>query len=167
MLVNNLKDIEDEIGIVINCAGLTEHGYFMELNPYSFLDASNVNFYSMYAINKKLIPRLRERAHKSAIINVSSCTGRFNSFYLGVYPTLKRMADIYSRTLSLENKGKIDIISSCPFGVTTKMINNKKGPMIITPEDCVKSTLGDLGRSDITYTGFKHKVMAIIFENSS
>lgn len=70
------------------------------------------------------------------------------------------MADIYSRTLSAENKDKMDIISCCPFGVTTKMLNYRKGPLIISAEDCVRSTLGDLGNSDFTYTGFKHKLAA-------
>lgn len=74
------------------------------------------------------------------------------------------MADIYSRTLSAENKDKIDIISCCPFGVTTKMLNYKKGPIIISAEDCVRSTLGDLGKSDLSYTGLKHKIAATYFE---
>lgn len=38
--------------------------------------------------------------------------------------------------------------------------------MMITVEDCVKSTLADLlAKHKITYTGFKHKFMAVCFNS--
>lgn len=57
----NIESLDSDIGIVVNCAGISSHGYFMELDPYDFLTMTNVNFYSMYTINRKLIPKLRTR----------------------------------------------------------------------------------------------------------
>ena len=47
--------------------------------------------------------------------------------------------------------------------MTTPMTKEKKGPWMISPTDCVISSLGDLGKTDATFTGFKHKMSNSIF----
>jgi len=118
-----------------------------------------INFESTYEINAALIPVLRQRKQKrSAILNLSSCNGVFIIHGNGTYSPSKMMQDIYSRTLAIENRDKIDILSVRPFGVRTPMLKMMKGKFIITPKDCVISTLADLGKYDTTWTGFKHKM---------
>lgn len=73
------------------------------------------------------------------------------------------MLDIYSRTMSIENRDKIDVLSVRPFGVQTPMMSMKKGKFMITPKDCVVSSLGDLGEVDATWTGFMHKIQGAYF----
>lgn len=88
-----------------------------------------------YEVNSALLPILRKRKnHRSAILNLSSCTGVFISQGNGTYTASKMMQDIYSRTLSIENRDKIDIISVRPFGVRTPMMGMKKGKFMISPK---------------------------------
>lgn len=54
-----------------------------------------------YLITQKLLPKLRTRKHRSAIINMSSITGAFLSQNVGTYSSIKHAFDIYSRTLSI------------------------------------------------------------------
>lgn len=89
---------------------------------------------------------------------MASSTGVFFSPYVGIYSSTKNLVDIYSRTLSIENNNKIDIISCRPFGVTTSMMKMKKASFMITPRDCALSTLADLGKTHTTFSGFDHKV---------
>lgn len=67
--------------------------------------------------------------------------------------------------MSIENRDKIDVLSVRPFGVKTPMMEMKKGKFMITPKDCVISSLADLGVADTTWTGFLHKVQASFFNN--
>lgn len=69
--------------------------------------------------------------------------------------------------MSIENRDKIDILSVRPFGVRTPMMGMKKGPFMITPQDCVISSLADLGHFDTTWTGFRHKMQAAFFSRFS
>ena len=68
------------------------------------------------------MPIMRKRAERSAIINFSSCTGRFISPLLSSYPASKRMVNVYSEYLRKENKDKIDVMTVMPFGVITPMM---------------------------------------------
>lgn len=43
----------------------------------------------------------------------------------------------------------------------------RKGKFMITPKDCVVSSLADLGKFDTTWTGFMHKVQAAYFQRFS
>lgn len=113
-----------------------------------------------------MLPRLRARDKRSAILNVASCTGVFLSSRVGVYSSTKRTVDVYTRILDLENNDKIDVVSIRPFGVTTKMMKMKKGPLMITPRDCAYSSLADaLAGKKLTYSHFKHKLSAIAFQH--
>lgn len=91
-----------------------------------------------------MVPRLKARAHRSAIINMASCTGVYLSHRIGVYSSAKKTVDIYSRILALDNKDKIDVLSARPFGVATRMMKMKKGPFMVTPRQCVVSIISDL-----------------------
>ncbi len=55
----------------------------------------------------------------------------------------KKIFDIYTQYLQKQHHDKIDIISVRPFGVITPMMKMKKGEFMITPNDCVKSTIAD------------------------
>lgn len=104
------------------------------------------------------MPVLRKRKERSAIINMASCCGVYLSQGNATYTPSKVMLDIYSRTLTVENRDKLDIISIRPFGVSTPMLRMLKSKFIITPKDCVLSSLADLGNADTSWSGFMHKV---------
>lgn len=117
---------EFDIGIVVNNVGLTGGGPYFEINPNLLLKTLRVNFLPAYLINKTLIPKLRERTNRSAIINMTSATGYYLSHFIGAYSSVKHGYDLYSRTLSIENRDKIDVLSVRPFGVSTGMMKMRK-----------------------------------------
>lgn len=122
-----------------------------------------VNFMPMYEVNKHFLPKLRARGNRSAIINMSSATGVYFSHNVGAYSSIKYAMDLYSRTLSIQNKDKIDILSVRPFGVTTGMMKMQKKARMITPKHCATAVLADLGHGDATFSGLPHKIMASFF----
>lgn len=122
-----------------------------------------INFQPAYYINQGLIPNLRKRKNRSAIINIASGTGIHLSHNVGVYGTIKCFFDLYSRTLSLQNNDKIDILSLRPFGVTTNMMRMKKMQRMITPKQCAIASLTELGKTDATFGGFPHKILSSYF----
>lgn len=127
----------------------------------------NVNFLSSYHINAVMTPLLRSRKSRSAILNVASGAGVYVSQGNGTYSTSKAIFDHYSRTMAIENRDKIDVLTVRPLGVRTPMMKMKKGPFMISPQDCVISSLADLGKVDTTFTGFMHKVQASFLEQMS
>lgn len=114
-----------------------------------------------------MIPILRARTERSALLNITSCGGVFICHGIGTYPFSKVMLDIYTQTIAHENRDKIDVLSVRPFGVKTPMMGMKKGKQMITPKDCAISSLADLGKSDATWTGFKHKLQGSFFETKT
>ena len=129
----------------------------------------NCDVISIFNINRILIPKLRARNKRSAIINISSGTGVYLTGRVGVYSSAKLILDVYSRVLSLENKDKMDVISMRPFGVTTKMMKMKKGPFMISPRAFAKESLGELlAGHDVSFGHSRHKAMvSLAFEGKN
>ena len=142
-LEDHFKMFKDlDIGIVVNNAGSVVSGPYHTLDPQELIDDVNCDLMAVFTINRILIPRLRARDHRSAILNLSSCTGYYLTARLGVYSSAKLIYDVYSRVLSMENEDKIDIMSLRPFGVTTKMMKMKRGPFMVSPRSFAQQSLG-------------------------
>ena len=123
-----------------------------------------INLNSMVTINKILLPRFKNRKHRSAFINLSSCTGVYPSPNTGSYPATKVYIDVMSRTLAEETKRtRIDILTYRPFGVSTPMMGNKRGPMMITPQECASTAIQELGVFKESFGGYKHKLSGAFF----
>jgi short-subunit dehydrogenase len=140
-----------DIGIIVNNAGLAVPKFrsFVEEDPKLLEDILTVNFIAGYKINAAMLPILRNRKqHRSAILNLSSGLADFIAHGNGTYSASKVIQDIYSRTLAIENRDRIDVLSVKPFGVTSGMMSMSKGKFMISPKECVLSTLADLGTTD-------------------
>jgi len=101
-LEDHFKMFQDiDIGIVINNAGSVTSGPYHTIEPQELVNDVNCDLNSVFAINRILIPRLRARGKRSAVINISSCTGYYLTGRLGVYSSVKLVLDVYSRILEL------------------------------------------------------------------
>jgi len=114
------------------------------------------------------VPRLRQR-ERSAIVNVGSGLSIFPSPILGIYPATKLYIDRFTHGLELENKDKIDVLLMTPLGITTEMTGSSKGttrvvvgPFMVTPEEVVRSTLANLGRTTASLGALRHKVSGLL-----
>jgi short-subunit dehydrogenase involved in D-alanine esterification of teichoic acids len=77
-----------------------DHGHYIEAKPQSLMNDIIVDLWAVVTLNRVLLPKLRERKCRSAILNISSCTGVYLSGHLGVYSSCKKSLDVYSRILS-------------------------------------------------------------------
>lgn len=89
-----------DIGIVVNNVGITNGGLFIDIEKTKLLDTYTVNVNAQIEISKIFIPRFKQRAAKSAFINMSSCSGFFVCSRLGLYSATKTLFDVFSRTIA-------------------------------------------------------------------
>lgn len=129
---------------MVNNAGSVAGGSYLQIKPESLLEDTVVDFNAVIVLNRILVPRMRTRERRSAIVNVSSVTGVYLSPNVGVYSVIKKSLEVYSTILGRENADKVDVISAVPLGVTTKMMKMKKGPFMITPRQCASSIIADM-----------------------
>ncbi len=88
---------------MINNAGMAGGGPYFSIKPYTISTTLTVNYYAQVKLEQSLIPTLRGRKHQSAIVNMASCSGYFVAPLVGAYSAGKKMTDISTRILSLEN----------------------------------------------------------------
>jgi short-subunit dehydrogenase len=107
--MNHISELEGQlarfgdldIGIVINNAGSVSVGQYINVKGTHLISDLIVDLYAVFTLNRILLPKMRAREHRSAIINISSVTGVYLSGLLGVYSSAKMALDIYSRILAL------------------------------------------------------------------
>ena len=87
---------ELDIGVMVNNAGRADFGDFVNWNPTEILKDICLDFESIRHVNTALVPRMRRRESRSAILNVSSATGVLPSPRLGVYSSMKFCLNVYS-----------------------------------------------------------------------
>ena len=136
-VIFELKELiqrEVDICMIVNNVGIFRDGPYFKIDPKQIVASTTCNFICQYSINKELIPFLKQREKRSAIINMASASGVHFCPYIGVYSSTKHLSDVYSRTLAAENSKKIDILSVRPFGVRTPLMKMMQGEFIITPK---------------------------------
>ena len=102
-IVEELSALADQIdiGMIVNNAGISNSvSPFLKVDVETIKNSFEINFFAPYLINRALIPKMRKRKERSAIMNFSSITGAFISHQVGVYPASKQLLDIYSRATS-------------------------------------------------------------------
>mmetsp|Transcript_20544 Transcript_20544/g.22904 ORF Transcript_20544/g.22904 Transcript_20544/m.22904 type:complete len:151 (+) Transcript_20544:482-934(+) len=105
-----------------------------------------------------LINKLISRNQKSAIINVSSIANYVPAPYLGLYSASKRFMSIFSYYLNDNYGDKIDVQDLCPGYVSTKIAGFRQGHDVITAQQCVESSLRDLGQELSTVPSMIHSL---------
>lgn len=59
----------------------------------------------------------------------------FPSPFVGIYPATKAYIDVMSRVITEEIRDyNVDVLTYRPFGVSTPMMEQKHGPLMITPK---------------------------------
>ena len=64
-----------DIGILVNNVGTSNTGNIDEFSSQQIIDIINVNCTSMAGLTNLMIPLMKSRNHRSAIINLSSFLG--------------------------------------------------------------------------------------------
>ena len=155
---NQVKDLD--ISVLINNAGQGLLKPYGDISSKEIRDIVALNCLSHSLILKAFLPKLSQRKQKSAIINVSSLAAVSPLPKVQIYAATKAFHDYLSRGLSYEYPD-IDIMSLKPGTVSTALSKYRKlDSETVTPEECAKAALKDLGTTSQSFGHRKHKIQA-------
>lgn len=155
-ILSYIEERNLDVSVLINNAGLYHVSSFKNMTTGQIQSIISINLVAVTTLTKRLLPRLKSRNNRSAIINMSSHAGSAGLPYSSIYSATKAYVTIFSRTLNEEVKDKIDVLCVTPLYVSTNMTKMPVGGIVVSPEDCVKGALLSLGREVTTFGSKKH-----------
>jgi len=153
-----------DIALLINNVGVVNYlpGNIDTLNFDEVTNMINLNIRASTVLTQRVAALMIARKHLSAIVNTSSFTALLPSPMLQVYGATKAYIKHMSRSIAVEYKGSIDVLSVAPWYVCTSMTQIKKPTLIkITPEQFVNSALPYIGQTDSIDPWWAHYIMDI------
>jgi len=119
-LVRWLADENFEIDLLVNNAGLGDHGHFATAD-WERIDAIlRVNIHALTRLSHALLPGMRQR-RIGAICNISSIAAFFPVPNLAVYAASKAYVSSFSEALRAELRGTgVSVTTVCPGPVDTE-----------------------------------------------
>ena len=128
VLEENISNLD--VGILINNVGILSSDHYESMDISKIKGILNVNIYSHVFMTRLLLPKMLETnsktGSKSAIVNICSIYDNGLWGYRMLYCATKAFLRIFSKGLSIEYEGIIDVLNVRPGGVTTRM-NPKSG----------------------------------------
>jgi len=169
--VSKLDSIVDslantDISIVVNNVGLGTHGTpILDMDMQYALDMVVVNCVPQTIFDRLLIPRLKKRSKRSAIIDVSSITALFPFPGKEIYAGTKLYNNYVTGALGIANKSDIDFLSLKPSFVTTNITDQRKEDAITcSTQQCVLGALKALGHKAETFGATKHIIFGTVLQ---
>ncbi len=119
-LLENLKERQMEIDLLVNNAGLGDVGTFESSDWSRVQSMLRVNVEALTALAHGLVPRMVARKH-GAILNVASTAGFLPLPTFAVYAATKAYVCSFSEALAIELRPKgISVTALCPGPVATE-----------------------------------------------
>jgi short-subunit dehydrogenase len=154
-----------EIGLVIACAGMENHGLFTKIDSQKLISEIQLNVTSLMVIThhfaQKMVPRKR-----GGVLLVSSIIGHMPNPYFSNYAGTKAFVVNFGTSLNGEmKKHNIDVTVLSPGPTNTPMVEGMnvdmtKFPMTMhQPEYTAKIGLDALGKKPVVIPGFKNAMM--------
>ncbi|HDV9908518.1 TPA: SDR family oxidoreductase [Klebsiella oxytoca] len=112
---------DEQIGILINNAGIAQYGSFTEQTPESIERLIALNVTALTRLANAVAPRF-VKAGKGSVVNISSIVGLAPEFAMTVYGATKAFVLFLSQGMSLELSSKgIYIQAVLPAGTDTEI----------------------------------------------
>lgn len=115
-----MKDLD--ISILVNNAGVLYNGFFRDLTVKQVTEQVVVNTYPYVLLTKALIPRLKGRGLRSAIVTVSSSISIMPAPYQMTYCCTKKFERDWAEALRVEMLKEcpnVEVYTLCPMYVQT------------------------------------------------
>lgn len=138
VLVNNAEEF-DPFGPKIHKA-----------DDEDILGTLTINTFPMVFLSRFLGPDMKERRHKSAIINMTSYYSEYNVPNTPIYTSAKSFENVFSELLGYENQD-LDILT-----VKNMPYKSQRHPNGVDPKEIVEGVLKDLGHERISYGHWQH-----------
>lgn len=115
------------VTLLINNAGLGDHGLF-EASDWSRIELMlNVNIVALTRLTRALLPELIQS--RGAVLNVSSVAGLLPLPKVAVYAATKAYVTSFSEALRAELRGTgVSVTALCPGPVTTEFFDSAQRP---------------------------------------
>jgi 17beta-estradiol 17-dehydrogenase / very-long-chain 3-oxoacyl-CoA reductase len=135
-----------DVSVLVNNVGINQTQHFATIDEQFLLDIVAVNCTAQMLMTRRVLPGMLQRAHRSAIISLSSIAGQRPLLYLSPYSATKAFNDFFSRALALEYTDKLDILSLRPGYVVSNMSKlTEKGGFVLDRYECAAGCLDKLG----------------------
>lgn len=122
-LFKNLKDLDINISILVNCAGISGGGYTPEIDNSLWIKVINTNLNGAFFVTKEMLKNgLMQTGGR--IINIASTGGKQGVIHGAPYCASKHGLVGFTKALGLElarNKSGITVNAVCPGFVETEM----------------------------------------------
>lgn len=160
-IIIQLGDLD--VSVLVNNVGTVARGMFHTYKRPDMINLLVINCLPVLILSHHFIQRFSKRQHKSAIINLSSCTGLIPASSAPLYSPSK--AYIYHLTQALAAKygQQIDFLCLMPSIVTTGMTGNLVNFMSVTPDQCTEGALNHLRRRTWTFATWRHYIICSIY----
>jgi 3-oxoacyl-[acyl-carrier protein] reductase len=147
--VEKVKSDLGAIDILINNAGISSFGSFMDLDPSRWEEIVKVNLFGPYYVTRAVLPEMKERK-TGDIINISSTAGKNGAAVTSAYSASKFALIGMSESLMQEvRKDNIRVSTMLPSTVATDMAKDLKltdgnPERVMQPEDFAELIVAQL-----------------------
>lgn len=118
--LEEMRTLPQPIDLLVNNAGLGDHGYFDESEWKRVAPMLDVNIHALTRITHALLPRMIS-ARKGAILNVSSIASLLPLPKMAVYAATKSYVTSFTEGIRAELKGTgVTVTAVCPGPVDTE-----------------------------------------------
>ena len=151
-ITSAVESIRGELGpidILLNNAGISKFGSFMELTPEEWTNILNVNVNGVYYTTRAVLPEMIER-NTGDIINISSTAGQKGGAITSAYSASKAAVIGLSESLMMEvRKHNIRVTTLTPSTVATDMavelnLTDGNPEKVMQPEDLAELIVAQL-----------------------
>lgn len=151
-ITSAVESIRGELGpidILLNNAGISNFGSFMELSPEEWTNILNVNVNGVYYTTRAVLPEMIER-NTGDIINISSTAGQKGGAITSAYSASKAAVIALSESLMMEvRKHNIRVTTLTPSTVATDMavelnLTDGNPEKVMQPEDLAELIVAQL-----------------------
>ncbi|MEK4487321.1 3-ketoacyl-ACP reductase [Psychrobacillus sp. FSL H8-0484] len=138
--VNKIRGELGSIEILVNNAGISKFGHFLEVDPEDWAKIIQVNVMGVYYVTRAVLPEMIER-QAGDIINISSTAGQKGAPVTSAYSASKAAVIALSESLMLEvRKQNIRVSTLTPSTVATDMavelkLTDGNPEKVMQPED--------------------------------
>ena len=149
MAVAKVKSDLGAIDILINNAGISSFGSFMELEPARWEEIVKVNLFGVYYVTRAILPEMIER-QTGDIVNISSTAGQRGAAVTSAYSASKFGLIGLSESLMQEvRKHNIRVTTLTPSTVATDLAKELKltdgnPDKVMQPEDLAELVVSQL-----------------------